>query len=785
MSHLKADIMLQKQRAWERKPRSSSQGRTIWKRYDPRTACDLPEEEPVPTKSPAHVVKKLCLSDVDSVDISNAERRLGVPAQWDRRRSGLRRTFHPVLMIRCCPGSNIQYALLTFLTDKLPQNTRVTDDLELDLQQAILCAAEVDDPYDADPEGPFTRAIYVPRTEVPSVPGELASRDGVAEEDARVYEEEDLCTELDEKLASPQISVLSESEDQAQDTLHEINSQVLSDNPVSSDTFAPSEAPHNEDATASEPVNRISEENELENVIRIPNADVDASAECSPDSRLAVVSEAAKISGNEGSSDFDHLINDEGQVEAESILGSLDDAVCPSRRKEVSNTEWEPPLLLQQEKNFQNDRNFKDQASSERDTTLGNTLDGENTMQHELVTTTTPDLNQRLAVAEDSDEISGSEETKALHFRTDCDMVDTVSGPSDVGGELDPLECVTSSVPFDAEECSTVKVHLNDDTDVLRDFLSRAEASKAARIAKRSSLSNRRDSNAVKQALASPGKVLEGLTMHSPVQVEAHSVVDEALSSPLRMADESNDGLGALDELAVSQTVDRRSTRSRVARDGKGTLIMPNTIAVRRSDGSDLFLIQKNEALELANTTRNNTKRNKGGAMPPRVMLLRLAGAAPEDALPDGSAKSERFVRWNEELVHIFVEKTTSSDFNGEQLQEDCTTCKPMARRPRSSGTLNGTPALRKTNIEQGDQELSETISGVEDGPLKVPEKKIVKVRGIPTPSKSKVVPSRGVGKEGKKDNPTKVEDIIEVKATANQGPGRRSMVPRSRSKKQ
>jgi len=648
----------------------------------------------------------------------------------------------------------------------------VTNDLGLDLQSAILCTSEVDIPSDADPEGPLTRATYLPRTELPSVPAELASHDGMAGEDARLCEEEALLAEPDEKPASPHISLLLESVDQAEETLHEIFSQALSDIPVSSDTSAPSEAPNNEEATVSEPVNGIPEDNELENAIQILSADIDTSDECSPESRLAGVSEAAEILGNEASSDFDHPVNDEGQVEAESALEPLGDAICPSQQKEVSITEWEPPLLLQQERTFQHDFNV----------TLGNTLDEENSKQHELVTTSTPDFNGRLEVDEDSDETSGSEEMKALYFRTDCDMMDTVSRPSDVGGELDQLDCVTSSVPLNAEECSTVKVHLNDDTDVLRDFLSRAEASKAARIAKRSSLSNRRDSSAVKQALASPGKVLEGLNISSPVQVKAHPCVDEAVSSPLRMADETSDGLGALDELAVSQTVDRRSTRSRVARDGNGTLIMPNTIAVRRSDGSDLFLIQKNEAQELANVTRSNTKRNKGGAMPPRVMLLKLVGAAPEDALPDGSAKSERFVRWNEELVHVFVEKTIISDFDGEQLEEDCFTIKPLAKRPRSPGTLNGTPAQRKINVKQGDQRLSETISVGEEETLKVPGKKIVKAKGIPTPIKPKDFHSRRAGKEEKEDNPTKVEDIIEVTATANHRPGRRSMVPRSRA---
>ena len=61
-------------------------------------------------------------------------------------------------------------------------------------------------------------------------------------------------------------------------------------------------------------------------------------------------------------------------------------------------------------------------------------------------------------------------------------------------------------------EDATMTFAFDDDTALLKNFLSRAAASKANKaenIARRESLQNRRDSDVVRHALASPRKVLE------------------------------------------------------------------------------------------------------------------------------------------------------------------------------------------------------------------------------------------------------------------------------------
>lgn len=88
----------------------------------------------------------------------------------------------------------------------------------------------------------------------------------------------------------------------------------------------------------------------------------------------------------------------------------------------------------------------------------------------------------------------------------------------------------------------TMTVAIDDDTAILKDFLTRAAASKAEKAAvtthKRESLQNRRDSDIIKHALASPRKVLEEKDPNSPTKHHTELTLDLSQTLTLAKPDE-------------------------------------------------------------------------------------------------------------------------------------------------------------------------------------------------------------------------------------------------------
>lgn len=217
-----------------------------------------------------------------------------------------------------------------------------------------------------------------------------------------------------------------------------------------------------------------------------------------------------------------------------------------------------------------------------------------------------------------------------------------------------------------AQEVST-KPRISDDTAILQAFLSRAAADKATRkrsIHKRESLSNRRDSGAIRQALASPAKV------------EVLGELDPNSPSPRKPAPELNlDDKPALqskpepenrvDNATVQEVRPaRRSARSRtqiprfppVAPPPAATPATgPKSFTIRGP--TEKVALQRTEVQELALVTRNNTRRNKAGAVMPAMRIVKLA---TEAASPEGSAEASpakrgkaRHIRWDTTLVYF------------------------------------------------------------------------------------------------------------------------------------
>ena len=238
--------------------------------------------------------------------------------------------------------------------------------------------------------------------------------------------------------------------------------------------------------------------------------------------------------------------------------------------------------------------------------------------------------------------------------------------PSEPAVLFSPYKRPTSAPP---EEIQTQeprpKPRISDDTAILHAFLNRAAAAKKpVCISKRESLENRRDSDVVRQALASPAKadILAELDPNSPSPRKETSPVkvmrDDIETTPSKVdKHDSEDG----DNTRPA----RRSSRSRA----RPALLInqsttdpprgPNRITIRGP--GDQLTLKRSEVQELSSLTRSNTRKNKGQALMP---LVRLSKLTSESALEDqGDVASEkpskegvRSVRWDQTLVY-FQEK--------------------------------------------------------------------------------------------------------------------------------
>ncbi|KAK7515301.1 uncharacterized protein IWZ02DRAFT_62551 [Phyllosticta citriasiana] len=292
-----------------------------------------------------------------------------------------------------------------------------------------------------------------------------------------------------------------------------------------------------------------------------------------------------------------------------------------------------------------------------------------------------------------------------------------------------------------SEEDATLESPTDADTAYLKEFLSRSDAAKANRTAsmsKRESLTNRRDSGRVRQALASPRVALETKDPNSPLsdspskrsrsEEESKSSIKkprleaEAKALAAETTSEANEDIAA--DLTLSQSLSekkeaapeakstRRSSRARTTRI-PSTPAAPNRIPVRRADGNEPVVLKKTEAQELAIATRTNTRRNKGGAVAAPARLKKLqAEALKAESSPSGpplvcsNPEIEIFeasrIKWDQQLVYFQgKENSTPDSFSDDELAsggvderlKSKKAATPRARRTRGLGASNGTPA--------------------------------------------------------------------------------------------
>jgi len=215
-----------------------------------------------------------------------------------------------------------------------------------------------------------------------------------------------------------------------------------------------------------------------------------------------------------------------------------------------------------------------------------------------------------------------------LHNSYRVEEADTVPGRASSAPPEEDLQLLSPEKSF--------KPRLSDDTALLQAFLNRAAESKSTRrisVTAQESLSNRRDSDTVRQALASPAAtkladVLGELDPNSPSPRKPSADAAPTEMAIVPTTEHTEDSID--DEGYVMTTNTRRSGRGRKKPEmlSQATYSAPSRITIRGPAASNAVDVKKSVAQELAQLTRSNTRKNKGGSVLPPLRLAKLAIAA-------------------------------------------------------------------------------------------------------------------------------------------------------------
>ena len=227
----------------------------------------------------------------------------------------------------------------------------------------------------------------------------------------------------------------------------------------------------------------------------------------------------------------------------------------------------------------------------------------------------------------------------------------------------------------------------SDDTCMLKEFLNRAQAKKAAKTPGLTALDLPKPQISPRR---SPRKALGSQKGNAFSPQKPRDVPNRPGTPPAKPqvdALDSDDG----EEISAEITSCRRSTRTRLPAPVKGVPGAPSFIPVRRADGTDPVVLQKSQAQELAMVTRANTRRNKGQSKPPLLALqdlpVEITEAASSTTVKRRAANSKT-VGWAEQLA----------SYQDAKEAEEAEETRHKVRKMRGLGAAsNGTPAPKRT----------------------------------------------------------------------------------------
>ena len=243
-------------------------------------------------------------------------------------------------------------------------------------------------------------------------------------------------------------------------------------------------------------------------------------------------------------------------------------------------------------------------------------------------------VDNLLEASEDLEQLEKTSTLIEVIFETSSD-----NDNEDLPGSSTPDPNTTDLIETISEHAATVP---EADTDLLRKFLTRVKANKAAKTS--TSIPKRKTS-----------------LPHSPIQLPLGTIPATSSPSSPKTHHKYRDEL-SLDEFDVSAPVASPSKRRKVAHESKHEIGLeipqptgrslrrnlrtrlpvkqalstptPSLIPLRRFHGQEdtTLALRKNEEKELATLTKFNSGRNKGAALPPRLRLATLAQEQEEDA---------------------------------------------------------------------------------------------------------------------------------------------------------
>ena len=161
----------------------------------------------------------------------------------------------------------------------------------------------------------------------------------------------------------------------------------------------------------------------------------------------------------------------------------------------------------------------------------------------------------------------------------------------------------------------------DDDTDMLRKFLTRVKANKAA---KAESATPQRKRSLPHSPLRLPLGDVDSNASPSPLSLKPKDDHDINAPSPSPKRRKRNESATDKEQAGELKTI-RRSGRTRLP--VKATPSAPSLIPVRRlgQDGDSTVTLRRSEEKETAALTRVNTRKNKGALSPTEVLLLKAA----------------------------------------------------------------------------------------------------------------------------------------------------------------
>ncbi|KAI9726478.1 MAG: hypothetical protein M1828_001300 [Chrysothrix sp. TS-e1954] len=705
----------QRQRAWDRQPRTGvdkyGKQRTIYKRYNTRRASstsqiEVPQQSP--QQSPKKIVKKLRVVGQPSNTPTKSRKGSGVAARFDRRKSTLPHK-EPIFVLpdnadSSAPGKGhpSPATIEPSLGENPASGSTSASDVGENEEQDLLYAIE-----EKSRISPEMGATYVPESDAEYLAADgHSTRDHVESlEASQAHVIEDI--EHIPHHTSPTTAVESHSppEEENANAKEPAEMQVSSlstsaldyDDDMQSVTSTP--AAPDDHVVPQEDVERGSAEAQAESP-NLPEEEVQVSQDSvAPNGRSQPTDNTlSAIDINVMSEELSNIANkkDDRETVAQSLVDSIDTIMASDEPIESSIKD---DLILDLDSflsRSQPQEAHDDDAQTEHATVK---------QQEEVVPLLAPKDNR----------------TGETRFVEAAEIPQ--AGPSPSLQQTSPRTSDHSASPPVEETTTTITINLNDDEELLRSFLNRSKASKAARIARRTSESHRRDSGVVKQALASPHrKALDDLDTNSPSPTKKRflaeeddtlTVTDAALLSIANADAQMPSNLGDDDELTLDmQTLPatRRSNRRATPRKSM-TLQTPASLLRRSTEATgsnDTVTLKRSEAQELANSTRSNTRKNKGPSLPVRSMLVKLK--KEDDSLDvvvsEQRATKNKAVTWNEELVSFF--KEPPNGHAPEQPTEPASQSQPKpdpppqpqpptkprpARRAKTLGATNGTPA--------------------------------------------------------------------------------------------